>query len=62
MKLCNSCDGYMPDRMFSTSGPNRLMSECKQCNTRRKMSTYVPRPRTNSNLTRDQNGRFRRAA
>lgn len=62
MKECTQCRGYMPDRSFYTIGPGRLMSECRNCNLRRKAEGYVPRQRTNQHLGRDERGRFRRAA
>ena len=62
MKECTKCRGYKPDRSFYTIGPNRRMSECSQCNVRRKAKDYVPSQRDYNNLDRDQRGRFRRAA
>lgn len=59
MKTCTKCDGYMPDRNFYSIGSNRLMSECKQCNLRRKADAYVPKQRRNINLGRDSAGKLR---
>lgn len=62
MKECTQCGGYKPDRAFYSIGPARRMSECAECNRRRKADTYQPRPRLNLNLGRDRVGKFARAA
>lgn len=58
---CRRCGGYKPDRYFYTNGPNKRMSECAECNRRRKAEAYQPKVRTNSNLGRSKSGRFVRA-
>lgn len=58
---CTRCGGYKPDRCFYTIGPTRRMSECAECNRRRKAEAYVPKVRTNMNLGRCKSGRFARA-